>query len=234
MQFPSPLVPATLLRRRQRFLADVRDAAGHEFTAFCPNTGRMLGYARPGMRVWLSHWPQAGSKYAWRWELGEVDDTLVAVHPARANALVAEAIAGGTIPELAGYAAPRFEVRYGDEGSRIDLLLEASGRPPCYVEVKSVTAVDEHGLGLFPDAISSRAAKHMRELTRKAVDGARAIVLFVVQREDALALRPAWEIDAAYARAFVAATSAGVEALAWRCAVNLHGIRIARRIPLLC
>lgn len=231
MRFP-PLHRGTLLARRQRFLADIRLDDGREILAHCPNTGRMLGYSSPGLRVWAAERVTAG-RCAWTWELAEVGDALVGVHPARANALVLEALAANRLPPLAGYAECRREVRYGRERSRIDLLLRAPSRDDCYVEVKSVTAADEYGLGIFPDAVSERGLRHLRELREVVAQGARAVLLFCVQRADVLAVRAASEIDPAYARGLREARDTGVEVLAWQCAISTTGIVLARRIPVL-
>jgi sugar fermentation stimulation protein A len=231
MQFP-PLQRGVLLARRQRFLADIRLDDGREILAHCPNTGRMLGYSMPGMTVWASQRSTPG-RCAWTWELAEAGGTLVGVHPARANALAAEAVAAGRIAALDGYATLLREQRYGSEGSRIDLLLRGDGRSDCHVEVKSVTAADEYGLGLFPDAVSVRALRHLRELQGVAAAGGRAVLLFCVQRADVLAVRAASEIDPAYARGLRAAQQAGVEVMAWQCAISLQAITLARRIPVL-
>lgn len=231
MQFPT-LHPGVLLARCQRFLADIRLDDGREILAHCPNTGRMLGYSTPGLRVWASARTGAG-RCAWTWELAEVGDTLVGVHPARANALAAEAIAAGRIAALSGYSQLLREQRYGSEGSRIDLLLRGPGRADCYVEVKSVTAADEFGLGLFPDAVSTRALRHLRELQAVVASGRRAVLLFCVQRDDALAVRAASEIDPAYAAALRTAEASGVELLAWQCAISTRRIALRNALPVL-
>ncbi|HSX60873.1 MAG TPA: DNA/RNA nuclease SfsA [Tahibacter sp.] len=231
MHFP-PLHRGTLLARRQRFLADIRLDDGREILAHCPNTGRMLGYSAPGLTVWAGE-RATGGRCAWTWELAEVDGALVGVHPARANALAAEAIAAGRVPPLAGYAETLREVRCGDEGSRIDLLLRGPSQPDCYVEVKSVTAADEYALGIFPDAVSTRGLRHLRELQRVVRDGARAVLLFCVQRADVLAVRAASEIDPDYAKGLREARAAGVEVLAWQCAISTTEILLVRRLPLL-
>ncbi|MBL8300818.1 MAG: DNA/RNA nuclease SfsA [Rhodanobacteraceae bacterium] len=231
MRFP-PLHGGQLLARRQRFLADIRLDDGREILAHCPNTGRMLGYSTPGLRVWASERVGAG-RCRWTWELAEVDGALVGVHPARANRLVAEAIAAQRIPSLAGYSECAPEVGYGGEGSRIDLLLRTPQRPDCYVEVKSVTAADEYGLGIFPDAVSARGLRHLRELERVAAGGARAVLLYCVQRADVLAVRAASEIDAAYARGLRDARAGGVEVMAWQCAISTREIVLARPIAVL-
>lgn len=231
MRFPE-LHRGVLLARRQRFLADIRLADGRDILAHCPNTGRMLGYSAPGMTVWASQ-REPGGRCGWTWELAEVGQALVGVHPARANALVLQAIAADRIPALAGYQQRLREVRYGHEGSRIDLLLRAPGRADCYVEVKSVTAADEYGLGIFPDAVSARGLRHLRELQAMAASGARAVLLFCVQRADVLAVRAASEIDPAYARGLAEAAAAGVEILVWQCAISTREIVLRRRLPLL-
>lgn len=231
MHFP-PLHRGTLLARRQRFLADIRLDDGREILAHCPNTGRMLGYSAPGLTVWASERAATG-RCRWTWELAEVDGALVGVHPARANALAVEAIAAGRVAPLAGYTDCRREVSYGDEGSRIDLLLREAGRRDCYVEVKSVTAADDYALGIFPDAVSTRGLRHLRELQRVVAGSARAVLLFCVQRADVLAVRAASEIDPAYALGLREAQAAGVEILAWQCAISPREIVLARRIPVL-
>ena len=193
----------------------------------------MYGYSAPGLPVWVSERSGATGRCSWTWELAQVDGALVGVHPARANALAAEAITAGRVPPLAGYSSYRREVRFGDEGSRVDLLLSGPGLSDCYVEVKSITAADEYGLGIFPDAVSARGLRHLRELQRVAATGARAVLLFCVQRADVLAVRAASEIDPAYARGLQEAGMAGVEVLAWQCALSIHEIALARRIPVL-
>jgi len=231
VRFEAPLIRATLLGRRQRFLADVRLDDGEIVTAFCPNTGRMLGYSTPGMPVWLSEHDKPNRRCRYVWELSETPNSLVLAHPARSNALARDAIAAALIPELAGYTAILREVRYGDEGSRIDLLLEAPPRESCYVEVKSVTAIDAERVGVFPDAVSTRGAKHMRELARERLRGRRAVVLFFAQRNDTIAVRPCDEIDPRYGVALRAALADGVEAIAYRCEITTAGIAVAARIP---
>jgi sugar fermentation stimulation protein A len=232
MRFHPPLFAATLLRRRKRFLADVRFADGSEVTVFCPNTGRMLGCTEAGSEVWLSSHDSATRKYRHCWEISTAKQVLVGVNPSLANGFVRTAIDAGVILPLQGYSSCRGEVRYG-ENSRIDWLLEDPERPPCYVEVKSVTAADEYGIGFFPDAVSERGAKHMRELAGAVAGGARAVVIFCVQRGDALAVRAADEIDPAYGRAMRAALQAGVEVYAYRADVSPQGIVLSRRIPVL-
>lgn len=229
MRFPAPLLEGRLLRRYQRFLADVDTAAGIH-TAHCPNTGSMQGCAEPGMRVWLSPATNPARKLAWTWELVEaLPGVVVGMHTGRSNALVREAIEAGRVPELAGYATIRPEVKYG-EGSRIDLLLTAPGRPDCYVEVKNVTAAVAGRVGYFPDAVTTRGTKHLREMSAMVAAGHRAVLVFCVQRGDVECVRPADHIDPVYGRTLREALAAGVEVIALGARVSPAGIELERRL----
>lgn len=238
MTFEEPLVAGVLLERRQRFLAEVRLASGEVVLAHTPNTGAMLGCGEPGLRVWLSRARRPGRRCPWTWELSQTRaGVLVGVHTLRANALVAEGIALGTLRELAGYARLRREAPFAPFGparSRVDLLLEAPGGdpagPPCYVEVKNVTAA-EGGVAFFPDAPTARGQRHLAALAAAAAAGRRAVLCFCIQRGDAQALRPADEIDPAYGEALREAARAGVELLAYRARVGLEGLALERRLP---
>ena len=229
MRFPTPLLEGRLLRRYQRFLADVDTAAGI-LTAHCPNTGSMQGCAEPGMRVWLSPATNPARKLAWTWELVEaLPGVVVGMHTGRSNALVREAIEAGRVPELAGYPTIRPEVKYG-EGSRIDLLLTAPGRPDCYVEVKNVTAAVAGRIGYFPDAVTTRGTKHLREMSAMIAAGHRAVLVFCVQRGDVDCVRPADHIDPVYGRTLREALAAGVEVIALGATVTPEGIELERRL----
>jgi sugar fermentation stimulation protein A len=225
-----PLIPAVLLRRYQRFLADVRLQDGRQLTVHCPNTGAMTGCAEPGARVWLSLAANPARKYAHTWELVETATGLACIHSARANALVAEALAAGMIAELAGYAQWRREVRLAG-GSRVDFQLEAPGRPPCLLEVKCVTLCRGGGLGLFPDAVSQRGTRHLRELLAARCGGARAVLLFCVQHSGIDSVAPADAIDPAYGEALRAAAAGGVELLAYRAAPCTREMVLSRPLP---
>ena len=233
MKFHRPLVEGRLLRRYKRFLADIQ-LADAVITASCPNTGSMMGCCEAGNRVWLSESDSATRKYRHTWELVEVGKVIVGINTSRPNALVAEAITAGTVAELADYAASRREVAYGEEGSRIDLVLESPDRPPCYVEVKNVTAAATRGVALFPDCVSERGTRHLRELVRLKARGLRPVQVYCVQRGDVDEVRPADGIDFEYGQALRAAIAAGVEVLAYRAKVSPDEIRIADRIPVVC
>jgi sugar fermentation stimulation protein A len=231
--YPKRLVEGRLIRRYKRFLADIQLASG-VITAACPNTGSLMGCCEPGSRVWLSESDSATRKYRHTWELVEVGEVMVGINTALPNALVAEAIGDGAIPELAGYASLRREVAFGEERSRVDLLLAGEGRPDCYVEVKNVTAAASRGVALFPDCVSERGAKHLRELMRLKARGLRPVQLYCVQRGDVNEVRPADGIDHAYGRTLREAIAAGVEVLAYRAKVTPGEIRLSERIPVVC
>lgn len=232
MTFSEALTIGKLVRRYQRFLADVALESGETVTAHCPNTGSMLGLKQAGNRVWISRADNPKRKLAWTWELVEpAPGVLVGIHTGRANGLVREALEAGLIPELAGFDGVRPEARLSAR-SRTDLLLDFAGRP-CFVEVKSVTAAVEGDTGFFPDAVSERASKHMDELAEAVGRGARAAVVFCVQREDVAAVRPADHIDPAFGRSLRQAAEAGVELFALGARVTPQAIVLERRLPIL-
>ncbi|MGM4901906.1 DNA/RNA nuclease SfsA [Tardiphaga sp. 866_E4_N2_1] len=235
MKLPADLVPATLLRRYKRFLADVELADGSMITAHVANPGAMIGLQAPGARVWLSKSPSKTRKLPFSWELIEADfgngPELVGVNTMHPNAIVAEALAANAIPELAGYDTIRREVKYG-AASRVDFLLEHPSRPPCYVEVKNVHMMRQPSLAEFPDSVTARGARHLDELAAMVATGARAMMLFVVQIGSSTAFALARDIDPAYGRAFDKACTAGVEAIAYTCRIDHDGIVLAGRVPI--
>lgn len=236
MKYTPPLQSATLIRRYKRFLADVKMPTGETITVHTPNTGAMTGCAEPGSTVWLRDVDNPKRKYRFSWEMTKnLSGVMVGVHTGITNALVAEAIENGVADELQGYSRLRQEVKYGEEGSRIDLLLEQDedGRD-CYVEIKNVTTCDEQGYGFFPDAVSTRASKHLRELMSMVEKGQRAVIFFCVQREDVSRVRPADEIDAVYGETLRQAIAAGVEALAYRARVTPGEVVLEKALPVIC
>jgi sugar fermentation stimulation protein A len=225
-----PLIAGTLIRRYKRFLADIQLEDGSTVTVHCPNSGSMKGCATPGSPVLLSRSSNVGRKYPLTWELVQVNDFWVGLNTSRPNHLVYEAILNGTVSELQGYAYIRPEVPYG-ERSRIDLLLEnQSGR--CFVEVKNVT-MEENGLALFPDAVTTRGQKHLNELMRVVREGDRGVIFFTVQRGDCRCVSPADAIDPEYGRLLRMALSAGVEAFAYRALVTPREIYLSERLPVI-
>jgi len=234
MKFPTPLIRGRLVQRYKRFLADVVLDSGETITATCSNTGSMLGLLTPGVPVWLSVSDSPTRKYPHVWELIEADlghgSQLVGINTSHPNKLVATAIGEGRMAPLKGYGSLRREVKYG-LNSRIDILLEQAGKPDCYVEIKNVHMMRRHGHAEFPDSVTERGAKHLRELTDMVREGHRSVMVFLIQRADAEELRLARDIDVAYGAAFDAASKAGVEALAYRCVLNPEGIEVDTAVP---
>ncbi len=231
MRFADPLLPGRLRRRYKRFLADVELESGEVVTAHCPNPGSMLGLADPGLKVWLSPARNPQRKLRFSWELVELDGLQVGINTGHPNGIVAEALAAARIPELAGYASTRREVRYG-RNSRIDLLLEDGARPACYVEVKNVHLLRRPGVAEFPDSVTTRGTKHLGELAEMAESGQRAVMLYLVQRGDCERVEIAADIDPAYDRALREARERGVEALCYACRVSPESIELERALPL--
>jgi sugar fermentation stimulation protein A len=230
MRWPTPLIPARLVRRYKRFLADVILDGGGELTVHCPNPGRMLGLDAPGARVWVSRASNPGRILPFTLELVQANGGLVGINTMHPNRLVEEAIGAGRIAELQGYEVIRREVRY-DERCRVDLLLHRADHPDCFVEVKNVHLKRSAGAE-FPDAVTARGVKHLGALARQVAAGARAVVVYVVQRTDCADFRIAADIDPLYAASFSAALAGGVEAVCYDCEVGLEGIELAAPLPI--
>ncbi|MEZ8265879.1 DNA/RNA nuclease SfsA [Vibrio cyclitrophicus] len=236
MHFNPPLEPATLIKRYKRFLTDIKLPDGSERTIHCANTGAMTGCATPGNTVWYSTSDNAKRKYPNSWEISETDKGhCICVNTARANQLAVEAIENGTIVELLGYNALRTEVKYGSENSRIDILLEDSEKPLCYIEVKSVTLLDEQetsteGQGFFPDAVTTRGQKHLRELTEMVESGNRAVLLFTVLHSGIEKVSAAHHIDAKYSLLLKQAQDAGVEVLCYKAELSSTQIQLKQAV----
>ncbi len=223
------LIPGRLLQRYKRFLADVELPGGEIITAHCPNTGAMTGCAEPGCRVWLSTSAVKTRKYPHTWELVETSSGLACIHSAKANQVVREALAAGLVSGFGGYPDIRTEVKYG-QGSRADLLLEGpEGR--IFVEVKSVTLCRPGGQGAFPDAVSERGRKHLKELQSVLDSRTRAVLFFCVFHTGINAVCAAGDIDPRYRDALAEAIAAGVEVVAWGAAISTSSIELSRALP---
>jgi sugar fermentation stimulation protein A len=223
------LIQGTLLRRYKRFLADIELAGGEVITAHCPNTGAMTGCAEPGRPVWLSVSASKSRKYPHTWELVDTPLGMACIHSARANQVVREAFEQGLVPGFEDYPAIRSEVKYG-ESSRADLLLQgAPGR--VFVEVKSVTLCTAGGQGLFPDAVSERGRKHLRELAAVRDRDTRALMFYCVFHQGINRVSAAGEIDPHYRDTLAEVIERGVEVLAWGADISPRGIRLARPLP---
>jgi len=219
LHFSRPLVPATLLQRYKRFLFDAVLSDGTAITGSCPNTGSMRGLTAPGSAIWLSEHDTPTRKYRHMLEIVEANGTLVGINTGLPNRIAEEAIALGMVSDLHTYETLHREQRYG-RNSRIDILLSDPAKGLAYVEVKNVHFSRIDGLAEFPDSPTARGAKHLDELGDMVEAGHRAIMLYLVQRNDCDALRICRELDPVYARAFERAAARGVEAYAVRCAIS--------------
>ena len=217
------LIQGILIKRYKRFKADVRLRNGHVVTALCPNTGSMRTCSEPGRKVHLSRQNRPERKLKYTWELIEMPTSLVGVNTGVPNKLVKESIIARKVPELTGYDRIRSEVKYG-KNSRIDLLLEKGDRR-CFIEIKNCTLV-EGGIASFPDAVTSRGLKHLKELQNQVESGDRAVMFYLIQRMDAKTFRPADPIDPAYGLELRKAAKKGVEILVYDVMIDLKGIRL--------
>jgi len=224
MRFQTPLVPARLIRRYKRFLADCRLEDGREITAHCANPGSMMGLAEPGTRIWLepNDDPKKKLKFGWRLVDHENGD-FTGVDTSLPNRMLRAALEAGEVAGLEGYETVRPEVKYG-EASRIDFLLSDPGRRDAYVEVKSVTLSRQPALAEFPDSRTARGAKHLAELAAMVGKGHRAVMLYLIQRTDCEAFTLAADIDPTYAAAYAEARAAGVETLCYDCRITPEGV----------
>ncbi|AXC31796.1 DNA/RNA nuclease SfsA [Raoultella sp. X13] len=230
MLFNPPLQSAILIKRYKRFLADVVTPDGRELTLHCPNTGAMTGCATPGDTVWYSTSDNPKRKYAHTWELTQTQrGAIICVNTLRANILAKEAILAGNIVELPGYNTLKSEVKYGEEKSRIDIMLQAEERQNCYIEVKSVTLA-ENDSGYFPDAVTERGQKHLRELMSVAAAGDRAVILFAVLHSAIDRFSPAHHIDARYAQLLIEAQTKGVEILVYKAELSTEMMTLNKPI----
>ena len=229
MRFQTPLVPATLIRRYKRFLADCLLEDGREVTAHVANPGSMLGLKDEGLRIWLepNDDPKKKLKYGWRLVEHETGD-FTGVDTSLPNRMLKASLMAGDVPEL---VAPmvRAEVKYG-QNSRVDFLLTGAG-PDTYVEVKSVTLSREPGIAEFPDSVTARGTKHLGELAAMAALGHRAVMLYLVQRTDCDRVSLAGDIDPAYLAAFAKARAAGVEVLCFGCRITPEGVWLDAPLP---
>jgi sugar fermentation stimulation protein A len=231
MRFPSPLTRGVLIRRTKRFLAEVRLPDGRDVVAHCPNPGRMPDLALPGSEVWLAPATGAGRRLDWSWKLVREAPTgaMVLVDTVVANRIVAEALAGGLLPDLGPIASVRAEVGYA-QSSRVDFLLTHPDGAQTLLEVKSVSLA-RAGIAAFPDAPSQRATHHMQALAAEVAPGRRAAVVFLRVRSDPLAVGIAADIDPALARAVVQAQAAGVRMLALGCDVGPEAVVATGPVP---
>ena len=231
MEFIPALQPATLIKRYKRFLADVRLPNGEVITLHCANTGAMTGCATPGDTVWYSTSDSTTRKYPCSWELTQTaEGHWIGVNTHRANRLVEELLAQQSIAALKPYTRWQPEVKFGDENSRVDFVLFNQQQLSCYLEVKSVTLL-EGSQGYFPDTVSLRGQKHLRELTSVVEQGQRAILFFAVLHTGIQQVSAAAHLDPLYAQLLREAVKKGVEVMAYRAEITPQQIRLVDSIP---
>jgi len=233
MQFESILEDAILIKRYKRFLADVKLVNSQVITIHCPNTGSMKNCQDPGSKIWFSTVNKKTRKYAQTWQFIEVNDSqLVGINTSLANRLVLEAIENGVIKQITNFSKLRTEVPYGTENSRIDILLE-DGHARCYIEVKNVSFGVSGRIGLFPDAITVRGQKHLRELINVKKAGDRAILVFCVQHTGVDRISPADNIDPVYSDLLRKALAVGVEVIAYQADIDISSstIKLEKELP---
>ncbi len=231
MRFQTPLVPAQLVRRYKRFLADAILEDGRKVTAHCPNPGAMLGLDAAGARIWLEPNDDPKRKLAFGWRVVELPGGHFAgIDTGVPNRVVGEALRARAIPPLAAYGTVRPEVRYGQR-SRVDFLLKEPGLPDAYVEVKNVHLRRHGNWAEFPDCVTARGARHLAELSAMVEAGHRAVMLYLIQRTDCARLAMAADLDPGYARVFAAARAAGVEMLAHAAMVSPEGVWLGPPLP---
>ncbi|QBY01980.1 DNA/RNA nuclease SfsA [Rhodophyticola sp. CCM32] len=231
MRFQTPLVPAVLIRRYNRFLADIRLEDGQVTRAHCPNPGSMMGLKDPDLRIWVEPNDDPKKKLRYGWRLVELPGGHWAgIDTGLPNRIVAEALDARAIPELSAFPVITPEVSYG-QNSRVDFLLSGGDLPDTYVEVKNVTLRRAGDWAEFPDSVTTRGAKHLVELSEMVAQGHRAVMLYLLQRSDCTRLKMAGDLDPAYARAFDAARAAGVEMICYGTDISPDGIRIGDKIP---
>ena len=234
MKFEQRLIRGKLLKRYKRFLSDIDLGNGQIITAHCPNSGSMLSVLPKNANVWLSITDNPKRKLKYTLEIIEVDGNKVGINTNHPNKIVSQSIRDGKIKELLGYESIIREVKYG-ENSRIDILLKKENKPDCYVEVKNVTmkrSGKSSGKVEFPDAITKRGTKHLKELTQMVKEGNRSVMLFLVQREDCNSFSIAGDIDPIYQTTLLKALESGVEILCYRCNINLKEINISGPLKL--
>ena len=234
MKFSDPLVRGKLIKRYKRFLVDIELESGKVVVAHCANPGSMMNLLLPDAEVWLSPASNPNRKLKYTWEMIRYEDTLIGLNTSLPNKIVEDAIQQDLVAEFTEYDSLKREVKYG-ENSRIDILLQSSNLPDCYLEVKSVTLKrPENGNNLaeFPDSVTVRGTKHLHELSGQVANGNRAAMFYLVQREDCDRLSIAGDIDPNYANAFIAARKAGVEMLCYGCSISPEAIKIRRKLEI--
>ena len=232
MDFSSKLFKAKFIKRYKRFFSDHILEDGTIVTAHCANTGAMLGVTEEGVTSWLSKSDNPKRKLKWSWELVQKGKTFIGINTHNPNKIVQEAIQKNEIFEFNNYDSLKREVKYGTN-SKIDILLTDKIKKDCYVEIKNVHLSRKKGVAEFPDAVTTRGTKHLKELALVSQSGLRAVMLYLIQRNDCNFFKIAEDIDKEYARAFNFAVKTGVEVICIDTTLNSSAINIGKKIQLL-
>jgi len=230
MKWPDPLIEARFIKRYKRFFADCELGDGSIVTAHCPNTGSMRTCLELGAPVWLTHNDNPKRKLRYTWYAIQMPDGWVGIHTGISNQLVKEAIEGSVIPELIPAGPVKKEIKIND-GTRLDLYFEDREERPVYVEVKNTTLLLDDGLIAFPDAVTVRGRKHLNEMRELVKSGARAAMVFCIQRSSARQMIPSWKDDPEYAETLQSAAKEGVEIFAYRVEMDKKTISLRHRVP---
>jgi sugar fermentation stimulation protein A len=229
-----PLLQGRLKKRYKRFFADIQLDSGELITAHCPNTGPMTGVCRLESRVGVSQSDNPKRKLPYTWEIIEVQDhepVWVGTNTSLPNRVVEQVLIQHSLPELGNYTQIEREVRYGQEKSRIDFRLQGEGTTkPIYIEVKNTTWAQDR-LALFPDTVTTRGQKHLRELMTLLPE-ARAVMLYFINRSDCTAFSPGDEADPEYGRLLREAIALGLEVLPCQFQITPEGINYVGILPL--
>ena len=227
MKFKERLLQGTLIKRYKRFFADIK-YKNEVITAHCPNPGSMLGLLESGNKVWFSISNNPNRKLKYTLEIIEVEKKMVGINTQLANKIVLEALNKKKIKNLIKFNNIKTEVKFSDK-TRFDFLISNS-KEKCFVEVKNVTLVREKKIAEFPDAITSRGTKHLKELIEAKKQGFKSYILYLIQREDCGYFKIAKDIDEEYKIAYDEAIRSGVKILCYNCKLSNKDIKLNRQI----
>ena len=227
MKFKEKLLQGTLIKRYKRFFADIKYKK-EVITAHCPNPGSMMGLLDSGNKVWFSISSNPNRKLKYTLQIIEVEKKMVGINTQLANKIILEALNKKKIKKLIKFNNIRTEVKFSDK-TRFDFLISNS-KEKCFVEVKNVTLVREKKIAEFPDAITSRGTKHLKELIEAKKQGFKSYIFYLVQREDCVYFKIAKDIDEEYKIAYDEAIRSGVKILCYNCKLSNKDIKLNRQI----
>tara|TARA_B100001245_G_scaffold228268_1_gene205394 strand:+ start:422 stop:1117 length:696 start_codon:yes stop_codon:yes gene_type:complete len=227
MKFKDRLSQGTLVKRYKRFFVDIK-YKNKIITGHCPNTGSMLGLLKNGNKVWFSASDNPERKLKYTLEIVEADKKLVGINTQLTNKIVLEALGQKKIKNLIRYNNIKSEVKFSNK-TRFDFLI-FNNKKKCFLEVKNVTLVRKNGIAEFPDAITSRGTKHLKELIAAKKKGFESYILYLIQREDCKFFKIAKDIDEEYKITFNNALKNGVKILCYDCKINNEEIKLNKQI----